>query len=163
MLISMLIPILLYLLVILLIKWIGKIKFEFQRIFNALAFSMLPIAFTYHIAHNLSHLVRESHGFTSVLLNPLGTDTLPLSMSEMHMRHMSPLVDNEIVFALQATLVLFGFWLSLRIARQRLLGIINTNSTRLAFVASYLPILLLITGVSLANLWLLMQPMIMRM
>ena len=163
MLISMLIPILLYLLAVYLIKLVGRIELDYRRIFNALAFSMLPIAFTYHIAHNLSHLVRESHGFVSVLFNPLGTDTLPLSMHELHMRHMNPLVNNEIVFALQATLVLFGFWLSLRIARQRLLGIVNSNPGSVGFVYSYTPILLLITGVSLANLWLLMQPMIMRM
>lgn len=163
MLVSMLIPILLYLLTVNAVKSIGGIQMEYRRIFNALAFSMLPIAFTYHIAHNLSHLIRESHGFWGVLFNPLGSNTVPLSMHEIHIRHINPLLDNNIVFALQATLVLFGFWLSLRIARQRLLDVMNSESSSTSFFVTYAPILLLITGVSLMNLWLLMQPMIMRM
>ena len=163
MLVSMLLPVIFYLAVIFLVRRLGDIKLEFQRVFNALAFSLLPLAFTYHISHNLSHLVREAHGLFSVLANPLGTNALPLSMHELHMRHMNPLLDNEIIFALQATLVLFGFWLALRIARQRLFDVINTTHTRMTYIMSYLPVLLLITGFSLVNLWLLMQPMIMRM
>ena len=163
MLISMLIPVIAYVVIIYIIKLIGKIRMEYRRIFNSLAFSMLPIAFTYHIAHNLSHLVRESHGFWNVLFNPLGSNTVPLSVHELHTRHMNPLLDNEIIFTLQATLVLFGFWLSLRIARQRLFDIITENSENPRVFISYSPILLLITSISLVNLWLLMQPMIMRM
>ncbi|MGD9385282.1 MAG: hypothetical protein PVF28_01935, partial [Thioalkalispiraceae bacterium] len=163
MLISMLLPVLLYLLIVQLIRWLGRIEHDYQRIFNALAFSLLPLAFTYHIAHNLSHLVRESHGFWGVLLNPLGTNTLPLSMQEVHMRHMNPLLDNEIVFALQATLVLFGFWLALRIARQRLTNLFSSQQPKFMTLKAYSPILFLITVFSLVNLWLLMQPMIMRM
>ena len=161
--VSILIPVLLYLLVIYLTKVIGNIKMEASRIFNALAFSLLPIAFTYHIAHNLSHLVRESHGFWNVLLNPLGTNVAPLSMHEIHMRHMNPILGNDIIFSLQAMLVLFGFWLSLRIARQRLFTVMNSNESSVGSFIVYIPILLLITGISLTNLWLLMQPMIMRM
>lgn len=163
MLISMIVPVILYLFVIYIVRHLGKIEHDFQRVFNALAFSLLPLAFTYHIAHNLSHLVRESHGFISVLLNPLGRDTLPLSMQEIHMRHMNPLLDNEIVFALQATLVLFGFWLALRIARQRLNDVLQTTQSKKISLLTFIPVMVLISGFSLVNLWLLMQPMIMRM
>lgn len=161
--VSMLIPVLLYLLVIYVTRVMGRIQMEAGRIFNALAFSLLPIAFTYHIAHNLSHLVRESHGFWGVLFNPLGRNTEPLSMHEVHMRHMNPLLGNDVIFALQATLLLFGFWLSLRIARQRLFTVMNSNDSSAGLFITYIPVLLLITGISLTNLWLLMQPMIMRM
>ena len=163
MLLSMLAPVILYLLAVRVVRYLGKIQFDYQRVFNALAFSLLPLAFTYHIAHNLSHLVRESHGFLSVMANPLGTDTLPLTMHEVHMRHMNPLLDNEIVFALQATLVLFGFWLALRIARQRLSDVLAAGQSTILSLKAFAPILVLITGFSLVNLWLLMQPMIMRM
>lgn len=163
MLISMIVPVILYLIVIRAVRYLGQIEHDFQRVFNALAFSLLPLAFTYHIAHNLSHLVRESHGFWGVLVNPVGTDTLPLSMHEIHMRHMNPLLDNEIVFALQATLVLFGFWLALRIARQRLNDVLPSAQSKTLPLRAFSPFLALITGFSLVNLWLLMQPMIMRM
>ncbi len=133
---------------------------EYRRIFSTLAFGILPLAFSYHIAHNLSHLVRESHGFWSVVLNPLGTDRLPLSMQEIHYRHMNPLISNDVVFALQGLLVLFGFWLSLRIARQRFFSMAANNKTG---QWAFMPILVFISVFSLVSLWLLMQPMIMRM
>lgn len=163
MIISMLVPILLYLLAIFIIRHAGQIKHHYNRIFNSIAFSLIPLAFTYHIAHNLSHLVRESHGFWSVVTNPLGTGTLPLSSHELHMRHMNPIVDNEIVYALQATLVLFGFWLSLRIAGQRLGSMQDQKASGMQRAVAFMPILVIITCFSLTNLWLLMQPMIMRM
>ena len=158
--IGMLLPVILFAVMIWLTYRLLNQTEEYRRIFSTLAFSILPLAFTYHLAHNLSHLVRESYGFWSVVVNPLGINTLPLSMGEIHYRHMNPLISNDIVFALQGLLVLFGFWLSLRIARQRLFLIINNTIGRhLAF----LPILSYISVFSLVSLWLLMQPMIMRM
>ena len=160
MLVSMLIPISLYMLCVYMIKLISGHIEEYKRIFSALAFSILPLAFTYHIAHNLTHLVRESHGFWSVLINPLGTNTQPLSMSELHMRHMNPLLSNDVVFALQGMLVLFGFWLAVRIARQRVLSLPMGKSR---YQVSFIMLMTFICTISLLNLWLLMQPMIMRM
>jgi len=163
MVISLLIPILFFLFTVRVIHFFSKSADKMQRVFNALAFSLLPLAFSYHIAHNLSHLVREGHGFLSVLVNPLGTNTLPLTTSELHSRHVSPLLDNEVVFALQATLILFGFWLALRIARHRLGDVVSVTRLTTVHVISYVPILFFITGFTLINIWLLMQPMIMRM
>lgn len=158
--VSMLIPVVLFLLSIKLTEKLLHTKEEFKRIFSALALSILPLAFSYHIAHNLTHLVRESQGFWGVALNPLGIDALPLGMHEIHMRHMNPLIADNIVFALQGLLVIFGFWLAVRIAQQRfyqLTGSVN-NKKRALF-----PILFFISIISFTDLWLLMQPMIMRM
>jgi len=158
--VSMLIPVMLFVATIRLMRKLGNIQDEWQRIFSSLAFSLLPLAFSYHIAHNLTHLVRESRGFWSVALNPTGIDTLPLSMHEIHIRHMNPLVADNIIFALQALLVIFGFWLAVRIARYRVLQL--TGETY-RFQRALLPVLVFISLISLINLWLLMQPMIMRM
>ena len=156
--VSMLIPILLFIVAIKSTQWLMKTTEEYNRIFSAFALSIIPLAFTYHIAHNLTHLVRESAGFWGVVFNPLGKDALPLGMHELHMRHMNPLIADDIVFAVQALLVLFGFWLALRIARKRFHQI-STNSSSVAFI----PMLIFISVISLADLWLLMQPMVMRM
>ena len=156
--VSMLVPILLFIIAIKSTQRLMNTTEEYNRIFSAFALSILPLAFTYHIAHNLTHLVRESAGFWNVVFNPFGKDALPLGMHELHMRHMNPLVADDIVFAVQGLLVLFGFWLALRIARQRFHQI-TTNSNIVAFV----PILSFIFIISLVDLWLLMQPMIMRM
>ena len=154
---GMLIPILCYLAVIKLTQRVTRTDLEFRRLFSTLAFSLLPLAFTYHIAHNLTHLVREGQGFWSVVMNPLGVEALPLTMHEIHMRHMNPLLPDNVVFALQGTLVIFGFWLALKIARQRLTASVGAG------IAGFLPILIFIAVVSLTDLWLLMQPMVMRM
>lgn len=156
--VSMLIPIVLFVVTIKLTQWLMKTKEEYNRIFSAFALSILPLAFTYHIAHNLTHLVRESTGFWGVVFNPLGNDALPLAMHELHMRHMNPLIADNIVFAIQGLLVFFGFWLALRIARQRHAQITEKNS-----VMTFIPILMFISIIGFVDLWLLMQPMIMRM
>ena len=156
--VSMLVPIVLFVVTIKLTQSLMKTKEEYSRIFSAFAMSILPLAFSYHIAHNLTHLVRESAGFWAVAFNPFGKDALPLGMHELHMRHMNPLIADDIVFAVQGLLILFGFWLSLRIARQRFHQV-TTDNTNIAFF----PILIFIIFISLVNLWLLMQPMIMRM
>ncbi len=160
MVVSMVIPIILYVVAIKLTQQLMQTKEEYNRIFSAFALSVLPLAFSYHIAHNLTHLVRESAGFWEVVANPFGTNALPLGMHELHMRHMNPLVADNIVFAIQGLLVIFGFWLAVRIARQRLYQIENSQSiNNLAFI----PMLVFISIISFADLWLLMQPMIMRM
>jgi len=160
MIVAMIIPILLYSVSI---TWLVRFNntIEWRRIFSAMAFSVLPLAFSYHIAHNLSHLVRESAGFWSVLANPFGTNTVPLSMHEIHLRHMNPLVPDNIVFALQAMLILFGFGLALKILRYRVTTISNGNPSKSKLI--FLPMVLFILLISLFSLWLLMQPMIMRM
>ncbi len=158
--VALLLPILLYSLSITsLSKFTGAT--EWRRLFSAMAFCILPLAFSYHIAHNLSHLVRESEGFWSVVVNPFGTNTLPLSMTEIHMRHMNPLVADNIVFALQAMLILTGFWLALKILRYRITQLASELTHESRWVM--FPMVLFITIISLLSLWLLMQPMIMRM
>ena len=156
--VSMVIPIVLFIIAIKLTQQFMQTKEEYNRLFSAFALSALPLAFSYHIAHNLTHLVRESAGFWKVVANPFGKDALPLGMHELHMRHMNPLIADDIVFAVQGLLVLFGFWLALKIARQRF-HYVSSISSGLAFA----PILAFIFIISLVNLWLLMQPMIMRM
>ena len=158
MIISMVVPIILYVAAIKLTQQLMQTKEEYKRLFSAFALSALPLAFSYHIAHNLTHLVRESAGFWKVVANPLGKDALPLGSAELHMRHMSPLIADNIVFAVQALLVLFGFWLSLKIAKQRFHQV-TYNSSGFSFI----PILVFVFIISLADLWLLMQPMVMRM
>ncbi|MGD8741961.1 MAG: 4Fe-4S binding protein, partial [Granulosicoccaceae bacterium] len=161
MVIILLIPALLYALAIVATQRLLPVGMPFGQLFARLAFASLPLAFTYHIAHNLNHLVRESRGFTAVLLNPLGRDTLPLSMHELHMRHMNPLLPEQVLFALQAGLMVFGFWLALRVLQQRSVDVLNGQAE---WKAGYLlPGVLFIISITAFNLWLLAQPMVMRM
>jgi hypothetical protein len=73
---------------------------------------------------------------------------------------MNPLIADNIIFAIQGLLIIFGFWLALRIARQRLHLIENNQGIN---KSTFIPMLVFISIISFIDLWLLMQPMIMRM
>ena len=154
-------PILLYAALIKVMQVLIPTKVAFKKVFSTLAFISLPLAFVYHIAHNLNHLIRESRGFTDVLLNPLGRDTFPLSSSELHIRHINPLISEHLLYALQAGLMVFGFWLALQILQRRTLDILNNQSSLRGYYL--LPGIVFVISVTAFNLWLLVQPMTMRM
>jgi len=160
--ISLMVPIGMFAFIIKLIQFLlSDQELEFKRLFALFGMAFLPLAFAYHLAHNLNHLVRESRGITEVFLNPLGSGTLPLSHHEVHLRHMNPLISQDILFALQAGLMMFGFWFAIRILLQRMDSLAITHSAVNTVIKSGM--LVLISGVSLFNLWLLIQPMVMRM
>jgi polyferredoxin len=135
-------------------------KTSYKALFAAFSFVALPLAFVYHLAHNLDHLSRESADIISLLLNPLGTGLAALSGEERHMLMMDPLFPDYIMFTLQATLMVLGFWLAVQIVRHRsrgqLVGGTGSSSWRL------LPMLVFIGAITAMNLWLMAQGMIMR-
>jgi len=140
---------------------ISGTKLEYKRLFSTFAFVSLPLAFAYHMAHNLNHLIRESVGISHVFSNPLGIDAVPLSMMEKHQRHNSMWLSQDALFAIQTGLMIFGFWIAVQIIRYRGINIESNNT----FIARFklAPMLIFATGITGFHLWLLMQPMIMRM
>jgi len=159
--VSMTLPILFYVLAVGLTRYLTGTGLSFSQVFSRMAFVALPLAFAYHLAHNVNHLVRESSGVGAVLANPLGLGTQPLSGAEKHIRHLDLLISQDALFLLQAALMVFGFWIAVRILRQRgqgLLGEVQTLATwRLA------PMLLFAVGMTGFHLWLLIQPIVMRL
>ncbi len=160
-LVSMVIPIVLYASVVSATSWLTGNYLSFKVLFSGLAFISLPLAFAYHLAHNLNHLVRESSGVGAMFFNPLGVGTQPMSTAEKHLRHMELLISQDLLFALQAGLIVFGFWIALKVLRHRGAGLLGTDSGIRG--RHMLPMLLFIAAVTVFNLWLLMQPMVMRM
>ena len=142
-------------------RYLTHSDLPFKRFFPVFAFVTLPLAFAYHMAHNLNHLLRETAGMGAVFINPLGIDTLPLSMAEKHARHMSMLVTPEVLFALQAGLMIFGFLVAVQIVRHRGRKVLATTGGQPGWRLA--PMLLFAAGITVFHLWLLMQPMVMRM
>lgn len=140
---------------------LSKTDLSFKRIFSTFAFVSLPLAFAYHMAHNLNHLIRESGGVGAVFLNPLGIDTVPLSMMEKHERHMNMWLSQDVLFAVQAGLMIFGFWIAIQVIRYRSPGIL-IDGERFGGL-KLLPMISFAIGMTCFHLWMLMQPMIMRM
>ncbi len=154
---SLLVPIILYTLLIGLTSSLTAAKVEFNKLFSGLAFVALPLAFAYHLAHNLNHLARESDGLGALITNPLGIGAQPLSMMEKHHRHMDLLISQDLLFALQAGLMVFGFWISLKVIQYRGNRLISAVGWRL------FPMVIFVIGITGFHLWLLMQPMVMRL
>ncbi len=150
------VPIAFYALSIGLMKYFNK-KIKFIKLFNGFAFTALPLAFSYHLSHNLNHLVREGSNWWELISNPLGIDSLPLSMAEKHERHMTMFMPEQVLFFLQATLLIIGLFLSIQVIRHRGLQVFHIGQYQLA------PMFLFASGVTILNLWLIMQPMVMRM
>jgi len=132
-------------------------RFGYRQIFSGFAFACLPIAFCYHVAHNLNHLVRESGGLQQVMSNPLGVGSQPLSSVERHQRAMEMLVSAEVISFCQAGLLVLGFWLSIQVVRHRGFRIFEARNWQL------LPVFIWCALMTMGNLWLLFQPMAMRM
>ncbi len=159
--VSLIIPILLYYIAITLTSRLSAVNLPVKHLFSLFVFAVLPIAFSYHISHNLNHLVNEIYGLGSVLVNPLGTDTQPLSMAEIHNRHASALIPASLLHLIQAILMTVGFWLSVKILRQRGNKLISDYTVSSARILS--PMLVYITVFHIFNIWMLTQPMLMRM
>lgn len=155
--VSIALPVLMYIVVILLTDYFSKTRAGFKKLFTGLVFISLPLAFAYHLAHNLNHLIRESVGASQLFLNPLGVGEKPLQFTENILREYNMLISEDTLFALQALLMMFGFWIAIKVLRYRAYGL-QLNSK-----LSLLPALLYIIAVSGFNLWLLTQPMLMRM
>ncbi|HIE78814.1 MAG TPA: 4Fe-4S binding protein [Candidatus Thioglobus sp.] len=139
------------------VKFIQKLsKVSFKEVFISFAFINLALAFSYHMAHNLNHLILEGSGLVEIISNPLGTGTIPLSMLEKHER-MTLWLSRDILTGLQAMLMIFGYWVAVKVIRYRSVSLGLTSRLQI------LPILFYIAIVTSLFLWMLAQPMIMRM
>jgi len=159
-LLSWLLPILFYFsLISVCLLWLpsGKQALSREKLFSSFAFISIPLAFSYHIAHNLNHLLREGTDWMALIANPLGIGSLPLSMVEKHQRHSGMWLSQEMLFSLQALLLVVGFYLSMQVLRYRARRLFQLR------VYHFVPVLLFAISVTGFNLWLLMQDMVMRM
>ncbi|MBF0368433.1 MAG: 4Fe-4S binding protein [Magnetococcales bacterium] len=158
--VCLLVPAILYGLVVAVTRQISKgVAGGYRRLFATLSFATLPVAFSYHLAHNLSHFSREGRGFWGIIFNPLGRDTLPMTIWEKHLRMLDPIMPVSVLHGLQVGLMVLGFGLAVRILRSRGAGEAGEGIRGWGL----LPMWLFLGGVSGFNLWLLGQDMAMRL
>ena len=130
--------------------------FGYKRYFVRYAYSLLPIALFYHLAHNSEHLLMESQKIVPLVSDPLGRgwDLFGTAQSEP-----APLVSLTTLWGIQVALVLIGHLYSLAFGRRVAHDIFPNKQVRLK---TQLPILAAMVLFSIASLWLLKQPMQMR-
>ncbi len=154
-------PLLAYALAVWLTQRVTRTELPFARLFTRLAFVALPLAFAYHLAHNLGHLIRENDNLVALLANPLGQGALPLSLAEKHARHLHLLLPEGLLSALQAGLMMLGFYLAVCVIRRRGGGLPGGHARGPGL--RLLPMLAFALAVQAGGLWLLTQPMNVRM
>ena len=158
---SLFVPLLPYFGALWLTQQLTKTTLPIKQLFARFAFVAIPLAFAYHLAHNLNHLSRESVGASAVFANPFGTNTLPLSTTEKYTQHLQPLLSENILFALQSGLIIAGFLIAVQVIRQRGRYLLNSENHHHAW--RLFPLFLFTIGITAYHLWLLMEPMVMRM
>lgn len=157
---SFAVPVLIYAVAVAMTYLADRRRTSYKSLFAAFSFVALPLAFFYHVSHNLDHLARESVDLVAMLLNPLGVGLGPLSAADRHDQMMASLLPDEIMFTVQTVLMVLGFWLAVQIVRHRgrdqLAGGTGLSGWRL------LPMLAFIGAITAMNLWLMAQDMEMR-
>ncbi len=141
--------------------WLSKIasanhSVQLKTIFINYAYSLLPIALFYHLAHNTMHFFRESQKIVPVLSDPFGWGWDIFGTAGMNP---GPVLSLSAIWYIQVFLVVtghaFSIYVASKVARQ-------TFEDEKQAMHSLLPQLLVLVGFSIVSLWLISQPMIMR-
>ncbi len=165
-------PVLIYAGLVRLSTWLGRAsEVGYRDAFVRFAYSVLPIALFYHLAHNLEHLLMEGPKVVPMLSNPLGfgegqswtvlglSGTGPWNLLGTLDWRISPWIGLNTLWFVQVVLVLVGhvysLWIADKTARRLFPG-------RGAAFRSQLPMLIGMVLFSVFSLWLLKQPMEMR-
>ncbi len=127
-----------------------------RQLFVKLAYTLLPIALFYHLAHNATHVFYEWSKLRRLVSDPLGwghdwfgTARAPLSA----------LWSPESIWYLQVTLVVIGHVYGIVVAQREAFRLYGE---RKASFRVHLVMMIGMIGMSLLSLWLLAQPMYMR-
>ncbi|MFH2202256.1 MAG: hypothetical protein ABIJ96_04000 [Elusimicrobiota bacterium] len=129
----------------------------FKRIFLSYAYAMLPIALFYHLAHNAEHFLMEGPKVLRLISDPFGWGWNLFGTTAWST---PPMITLEGLWWIQLFFIIighiYGLWISERTTR-RLIA-----DPRTAFLTQ-LPMLTAMVAFSVLSLWLLNQPMEMRL
>jgi polyferredoxin len=133
----------------------------YKKLFGGFAFTALPLAFGYHLAHNMEHLLGEGFDVLRVMGNPFGWGMAALTSAERHDIMMQQVVPETVMYALQTGFIVLGFWLAVQIARYQARKLLAVDDV-IARARKMLPLLAFFAAVTAGNVWLLAQDMEMR-
>ncbi len=120
------------------------------------AYSLLPIAFFYHIAHNVAHFFTEAGQIIPVLSDPLG---LGWDIFGTAYTVSKPLLPMDVIWYIQIILIIIGHIIAIYIAHITSFRIFE-NKTQA--IRSQIPMTAFMVVYSMFSLWLVAQPMILR-
>ncbi|NKF24449.1 hypothetical protein [Solimonas marina] len=142
-----------YLLFIVLTRWLGGRRHSVRELAFSFAYSLLPIALVYHVTHYYTLLLTQGVKIVSLLSDPFGYGWNLFGTAG---RFRAPfLPDLGTVWHTQVGLILFGHIVSVWIAHTEALRLYPSRGRALL---SQLPMLVLMVLFTTAGLWILAQP-----
>ncbi len=99
------VPMILYWLSVRLSAWLGGNTVPWRTLFRAYAYSLLPIALFYHLAHNAMHVLMEGGGIIPLLSDPLGRGSDIFGTASVHI---GSLVNEQVLWLMQVGLIIIG-------------------------------------------------------
>jgi hypothetical protein len=135
----------------------GRPDIAFKRLFIRFAYTLLPIALFYHLAHNATHVFWEWSKLRRLVSDPLGwghdlfgTARAPLTA----------LWSPESIWYLQVALVVIGHIYGIYVAQREAFRVYQGDTK--ASLRVHMVMMLGMALMSMLSLWLLAQPMFMR-
>jgi polyferredoxin len=135
--------------------WTGHILTP-KTLFIQFAYSLLPVALFYHLAHNLMHLLMEGGAIIPMLSDPLGTGADYFGTRDMHVGH---LVSEQAIWITQVVLILIGHVIGIVVAH-RIGHRLFSDRTKAA--KSLVPMFIIMVLISVGGLGLMAMDMNMR-
>ncbi|WP_146155701.1 4Fe-4S binding protein, partial [Enhygromyxa salina] len=135
----------------------GRRDVSIRKLFIRFAYTLLPIALFYHLAHNATHVFWEWSKLRRLVSDPLGwgTDWFGTARAPL-----TSLWEPETIWYLQVALVVIGHAYGIFVAQREAFRVFDGDKK-----ASFRVHLVMIVGMiamSVLSLWLLAQPMYMR-
>lgn len=157
--IGMLVFLMLFLCTYFCIAWLISLcirhKFSVIHIASAFAFSMLPIAVAYEVAHFISLFLLDGQRAVYLLSDPLGFGWNVLGTARYEIRY--GIINFKVLWNFQVLLIVLGHIVGVYVAHIRALHILENR--RIAIRSQY-PMLLLMVCYTMFSLWVIAQPII---
>ncbi len=129
------------------------------QLFRSFAYSLLPIALFYHLAHNLMHLMMEGGHIVPMLSDPMGDGSNYFGTADMKVGH---LLSEGTLWYMQIGLILTGHIVGILVAHRVAHRIYDNEDDKKAATRSLIPMLILMIGLSIGGLYLMHVDMNMR-
>lgn len=127
-----------------------------KKIFKAFAYSVVPVALFYHLAHNSMHFYLEAQNIVPLLSDPFGYGWNLFGTAH---KTYGPLLSLETIWYIQITFIVVGHVYGVLIA-DRVARTLFRNYRNI--LRSLVPLLLTMILYSSYSVWLIAQPMEMR-
>jgi polyferredoxin len=135
----------------------GRGDVSVRKLFVRFAYTLLPIALFYHLAHNATHVFWEWSKLRRLVSDPLGwgTDWFGTARAPL-----TSLWEPETIWYLQLTLVVIGHAYGIFVAQREAFRVYDGDKR--ASFRVHLVMMVGMIAMSMLSLWLLAQPMYMR-